>query len=279
MSQRYESQFLTFDRSEIFFQQWRMESPRGTVLITHGLSEHSDCYHDLACVLNKDQWNVLSWDLRGHGRSSGKRGYVADFDHFISDLQAFNKLLNERGLIDTDKPKILFGHSLGGLIVLKALIDCDLGATAACLSAPALGLEKQPSRLKELIAHVAAKWLPQITLWNEITYDQLTRDENKIKSYGKDALRHDKISPRLYLGMVDSFDHIHQNLPGVNIPLFFQVPGQDTIIDSTSCLDLYKKLDSTRCQFELYSNSRHEIFNDLDRGQAIKDLKDFINQL
>lgn len=247
--------------------------------MTHGLAEHSDCYNDLAHLLNRDQWDVFSWDLRGHGKSSGKRGYVADFDDFISDFNAFNMVLNQRHLIDTDKPTVLFGHSLGGLITLKTLIKHDLETTAACLSAPALGLVKQPSRLKALAIDFTAQWLPKITLGNEISYDQLTSDRNIIKTYENDPLRHDKISPHLYLGMVESFDYVHEKLPEVNIPLLFQVPGEDTIVDSASCLSLYRKLNQEQCKVELYPNSRHEIFNDLDRERAIKDLKNFINQL
>ena len=279
MTQRYESQFTTSDRSEIFFQQWKVESPRGIVLITHGLGEHSDCYSELAHSLNKDHWDVFSWDLRGHGKSSGKRGYVADFDNFLLDFKALNKILSQRQLIEINKPKVFFGHSLGGLITLKALIMDDMGALAVCLSAPALGLAKCPPRIKTLVAHIAARYLPKITLWNEIHYDQLTSDENHLKSYGNDPLRHEQISPCLYLGMVEGFDYVHEKLPEIRTPLFFQVPGEDTIINSTRCFDLYKKLDPERCKIKLYPNSRHEIFNDLDKEKAFEDLKSFINPL
>ncbi len=274
---KYESSFTTLDRSEIFFQQWRVDSPRGVVLITHGLAEHSDCYEELAHALNGDCWDVFAWDLRGHGRSSGKRGYITHFDDFVSDLVAFNNHLSQYQLVFTNQPKIFFGHSLGGLIVLKALIENNLGVTAACLSAPALGLALRPPLLKVMAAKWVSRWLPWVTLGNEIKYTQLTQNFEKIKLYDKDPLRHDRISPRLFLGMIENFDYVRRELPDVDLPFLFQIPGKDTIIDSESSLGVCQKLNREECRVEVYSQSCHEIFNDLERDQAIQDLREFIN--
>ena len=73
---------------ELFLQSWvkKGSGQRGLFFITHGISEHSDCYHKLATAMAEKDWTVFSWDLQGHGRSSGKRGFVPDFAHFARDL-------------------------------------------------------------------------------------------------------------------------------------------------------------------------------------------------
>src|SRR5690606_19212709 len=74
---------------KLFIQSWhdKDSSSRGTVLITHGISEHSECYDHVAQSLAKAGWHVFAWDLQGHGRSQGKRGYIRDFKEFGRDLK------------------------------------------------------------------------------------------------------------------------------------------------------------------------------------------------
>src|ERR1700712_660798 len=91
--QRFEGHFSGFDDTELFFQTWSKEEPaQGTIIISHGLAEHSECYHPLAKVLAENGWYVIGWDLRGHGRSEGKRGYVKDFGEYQKDLEVFIRL-------------------------------------------------------------------------------------------------------------------------------------------------------------------------------------------
>ena len=77
--QRFEGHFKGSESNELFYQTWTPEKVRGLFVITHGLAEHSECYHPLAKMLSDDGWLVYAWDLRGHGRSEGKRGYIKNF--------------------------------------------------------------------------------------------------------------------------------------------------------------------------------------------------------
>ena len=279
MPKRLESQFVTSDNSEIFFQQWETRSPRGQILITHGLGEHSDCYNQLADSLNADKWNLFAWDLRGHGKSSGKRGYVAHFDNFISDLKTFHKFLTDHRFLHKDKPTVFLGHSMGGLIILKTLITVPLKASAICLSAPTLGLNQPPSDLKVWTTRTAAKLFPQLTISTQIKLEELTRDPQRIDSYKRDILRHFRISFDLYMGMLESFDYVEKNLSQLQIPMLFQIPGKDTIVNNAKTLEICQSLDSKLCQIRHYPESFHEVLQDLDHQKAFKDIKDFINKL
>ena len=284
MTKRSESYFKTLDKSKIFFQRWEAESSRGQVLITHGLGEHSGSYKHVAHSLNQDHWDVLAWDLRGHGKSSGQPGYASHFDDFTSDFQKWNEILEEGQWVNKDKPLVFFGHSMGGLIMLKYLLNNEakpaLPVSAACLSAPALGLVKKASPLLLWVASLIVKLYPRLTLHNQIQYQKLTNDEKQIKFYEMDALRHNKISPNIYLGMIESFNYIHKCIHGnptqFNIPMLFQIPEKDTIIDSQRTIDMTKKLNPAMCQVRIYSNSYHEIFNGLEKEVALNDLKAFL---
>ena len=122
---RSEMFFKGFDNSQLFLQTWFHEKSCGTILITHGQGEHSECYHrvisefNLASEQHKNlPWNFIAWDLRGHGKSDGIRGYARDVDDYVLDFECFmNSATEIKGV--KQRPVVLMSHSLGGLIQTK----------------------------------------------------------------------------------------------------------------------------------------------------------------
>ncbi|MCB0407804.1 MAG: alpha/beta fold hydrolase, partial [Bdellovibrionales bacterium] len=211
MTERFESRFKGFDKKELFFQCWLTPQADRTMVITHGLAEHSECYHDFALKMNEDKINVYAWDLAGHGRSSGKRGYIPNFNDYELDLRCFiDVIFKEIG--SDDKKIILFGHSMGGLITLMHLLSAETSRyAAACLSSPALGYSIEVSSIKDWLARFSNKWLPTLTLYNEIEYRDLTHLPEKLAEYENDSFRHDKVCAAIYLGMMENFDFVFKN--------------------------------------------------------------------
>src|SRR5262249_11892167 len=95
--------------------------PKGVVLITHGYAEHCGRYHEVAHVIVNAGWAALSYDVRGHGKSPGERGYIDRFATYLADFAAM--LDAARALADAAAPMVLLGHSHGSLITLRALAD------------------------------------------------------------------------------------------------------------------------------------------------------------
>lgn len=277
MSERFENTFIGHNGAELFYQTWEPANPRGTIVVTHGLAEHSDCYQSFADELTPDQWRVVAWDLRGHGRSAGKRGYVEEFDHFCEDLNIlYSMIKKQRG----DQPVIPFGHSLGGLITLKTQLRFGLSdAPALCLSSPCLGLNIEIPKLKEKFAELASDWLPKTTLANEISYEALTRNRQLHEEYAHDTLRHDRISPRLFVGMRDSFNEVQEHALEFTMPLLMQLAGEEKVVNTQASQAFYDRVGSKQKEIHIYNESYHEIFNDLDRADVFADFKNFINKL
>ncbi|MCB0389877.1 MAG: lysophospholipase [Bdellovibrionales bacterium] len=275
MSEQYESTFHGYQHAEIFYNMWRIPNPVATILITHGLAEHSECYKELAEDLNKLNYNVIAYDLRGHGRTEGARGVIEDFDIFSQDLLLFIEHCQKN--YQNDKPFFLFGHSLGGLITAKTILQYSItDINAVVFSAPCFGLKVDVPAWKEKLAKLTSQWLPNMTLWNELRYEDLVRDPAKIKSYESDPLRHDKISPRLFLGMLNAIEFIKNNETDFDLPLLMQVAGNDRICNSSTGIRFYENCSSTFKKLQIYDESLHEIYNDLDRQIAIRDLQSFL---
>jgi alpha-beta hydrolase superfamily lysophospholipase len=285
-SQRYESHFKGYQGLELFLQSWQnsKDTPpsRGTLVITHGMGEHSECYHHTAEALVAMGWTVVSWDLRGHGRSEGKRGYIADFGQYALDLGFFL-----RHLKNADKlagPFALIGHSMGGLITLRHLLnELNEGMSsptphAVTLSSPLLGVALAVPVVKDLAAKFLYRVIPSITLFNEIKYEDLTRDPVFLKSYASDTLRHDKISPGIYLGMLENMALVKEQASRIQLPMLVQAAGEDKVVSLQAIREFFPILGSKEKSLIVYEGSYHEIFNDLDRSQVYKDLDVFLTQ-
>lgn len=277
--ERLEGSFFGFDDSELFYQVWRPEeNSRGSLIITHGMAEHSECYHALATELVQDQWTVYAWDLRGHGRSEGKRGFVRDFSDYRKDLSCFIDYLKS---IETtnERPRFLIGHSMGGLIQLQLMIDNPpQGFKAFVCSSPALGLSIKIPNFKRSGAEFLAKWAPRMTMFNEIKYQDLHRDPELLKEYEADPLRHDKISPGLFVGMLQAMDEVKAKAGEIHQNIMFQLAGNERICDSAISSEVFENIASKNKKIIIYPDSLHEIYNDEDRDQVIHDLKFYLQE-
>src|SRR5690625_2382014 len=82
-----------------------------TLIFTHGLGEYSKSYEETAKYFNELGFYVITYDIRGHGKSEGERGSIGSFKLFLDDL---NELVNF-AYKNTNKV-FLVGHSMGGVI-------------------------------------------------------------------------------------------------------------------------------------------------------------------
>ena len=235
--------YLTLDEdTDLFYQIWDVPKPKGTVIITHGIGEHSSCYQLLASKLNKNKWQVIGWDLRGHGYSSGQRGYVDQFSDHCSDFKKIVKQVTKEhhpeGL-----PLVLFSHSMGAAITLLTHAKIALkNVSAFCLSSPALGVDKQPPQAKEALSQFADKFIPRLTINNEIDPEDLSQIPEQIQSYERDNLRHNKINSRTYYGILEASKKVFQKIDKFNTPLLLQIAGKESIVSNKQSNRFFRKL-------------------------------------
>jgi lysophospholipase len=269
-----ESIFKGYDDTDIFFQVWEAPSPKGVLLITHGQAEHSDAYHRLVEGLTNSHWTIIAWDLRGHGRSGGKRGFAAKFDEYAYDLELLLKKIQP---ITANLPLVLLGHSMGGLVTLKTILDNQsIHYNGLVLSAPLLGLRLPVPGWKTFSAEWINRIYPEITLGNEIKFEDLTREKAIQEEYKKDALRHDRISPGVFLGFKEAMEQIKNRGAKMKHPLLMQIPTGDPICNPDISIAFFESATSDLKQLCTYEDAKHEIYNDIIREQAYADLANFL---
>jgi len=278
MIKRTESFFNSFDGTKIFFQYWEKPEYVGTVIITHGQGEHSDAYLRLIEGLQDSPWNFLAWDLRGHGRSEGQRGYASRFDDFTRDFSGLLTHIQDRPQLK-NKKTIFLAHSMGGLIQLKTQFLFGLPPhEAQVLSAPLLGLSVAVPLIKDLGAVVMNQVFPRLTLSNEIRYANLTRDPDVILEFERDAFRHGKISSGVYLGMLESFPFVQEKAAEFKSPFLLQMSDNDPIVSSPAALKFFDAAGSPLKFKNIYHDGMHESYNDIHRATVYQDLKEFLKK-
>ena len=145
---------------------------------------------------------MFSFDLRGHGRSEGRRGHVDAFPRFLEDLLAMEREME--GLVGRALPKALMGHSLGGLIGIRRLQTFSGPFIGGVFSAPWLEAA-QPDWVRKLGRGLG--WaLPEFPFPSGIGAGGLTRDPEMQKSIKADPLVHRRITGRLFREAVDDDD-------------------------------------------------------------------------
>lgn len=280
MIQRAEFLLKTPDTQEdLYLQRWKRDDwpCDATIIITHGVAEHSDCYNATAEALANQRFQVFAWDLPGHGKSYGQRGYVKAFSEFTERLDFI--IQEVKKLIVDDSPLYLFGHSLGGLITLKYVLEHPKAPVqAVLLSSPALGVKVAVPMIKDRAARVLNLFAPKITIPHELEFNDLSRDRAVVNTYSKDPLRHKKFSAPLYLGILEAMEEVQNRAHHIELPIHIQAAGQDRIVDTVATQLFFKKLGSTEKKLKIYEESFHEIFNDLNRQEVVDDLVAYLRQ-
>ncbi len=276
MLKRSEGYFRGKDDFELYFQAWTPAKPVATLVINHGLGEHTDCYQRLVDGLSDQNIQFIAWDMRGHGRSEGKRGVVKRLSDYSADLVILIDFIRNE---ISKKPIAMVGHSLGGLVTLNTIIrNPELDIKCAVLSSPLLGVQVEVPELKKIGAKYLAEYLPSLTMWNELDDKILTHEKKILTEFEKDPLRHDRVSPRLYLDMVGYSERIRREGGSVLLPIFFQLSGQDKVVSTKASSAFYETVKSKDKELKIYENSYHEIYNDVEREVAFADIKAFFKK-
>lgn len=219
----------TDDGITLIYRAWEVDRPRACVRIVHGLGEHGGRYARLADALVTQGVAVFAADLRGHGVSGGRRGHARQLDEFLSDLERL------AGEIGCTAPQFIFGHSLGGLIALRAVQTGRAGElTGLVLSAPALQLPQPVRRWRDPAAAILSLIAPVLELPSGIDPEHLSHAPDEVAAYRTDPLVHDRITPRLFVGMRRAMRSAASEAERVEVPVLLLVPGEDRIVDAAT---------------------------------------------
>ncbi len=251
--------FTTSDSLELFGQGWFPDSaPDAVINLVHGLGEHSGRYQHLAKYFIGENIAVLSFDLRGHGQSAGTKGYTPQFDFLLDDISRF---LDESKNRFPGLPAFIYGHSLGGLLVLSYLLRETPEVKGAIVTDPFLRTAFKPPALKIFAAKILDKISPKMSLSNEVDPNGLSHDKEVVQKYIDDPLVHDKLTPRLGIAMLRAGEQALQDAAQLKIPLLLMHGNADPITSCDASKEFAERAGSI-CTLHLWEGMYHEIHNE-----------------
>lgn len=255
------------DGETFVLRNWPAHAPtRTAVIIHHGLGEHGGRYASFAHHLDTLPAHLWTFDARGHGETTGKRGDAAGIEQFAADLEALlPKLIAGAG---ADKV-ILVGHSLGAVIVSWYLTTRKPhdAITAVCLSAPPVKIARTLAvRVKTVVGRTLSRVAPTLTLANGIPASGISSDPAEVARYTGDPLVHDRLSVRLGLSLLDDPPKIVGRAGGVTLPALLWHGLDDPIVDVAGTRELFDGLgsrDKTLLELPGYRHESHHERPDL----------------
>jgi len=248
-------------------------TPRAVVAMVHGLAEHIDRYADLHQVLLKAGFAVAAADLRGFGRSPGARGHINGWADYRADACA---ILDGARSLAPEAPLFLFGHSMGGLIVLDTALNAsphDLrGLRGVISSGPALipGGVRRP--LVEAFARALSGLLPRLSIAMKINPQGISSLPEVVQDYLADPLIHHQVTVRWGTEIMACMPATLQAASRFAHPLLIQHGADDPINSPEGSRAFIERCGHADRSLKLYPGSRHEVHHDVGAAQFAQDL-------
>lgn len=257
-------------------RSWPLPGADRAVLIVHGLGEHSGRYTHVAAWFRARGYDVRSYDQRGHGRTKGPRGAVRHADDLLVDLAA----VYTEYAAGRSRPPLLLGHSMGGLVVARTVLDGRVRPTAMLITSPALRTLEAPwlQKLARMLTSIA----PNLPLSSGLPLKYVSHDAAVIEAYRTDPLRSSRITPRLADFIFRAGAASVADAPTLPVPTLLLVAGSDHLVDPAGSRDFAAAAASTnRLTTRFFDTLYHELMNEAEpaRSQVMKQMGDWLERL
>lgn len=272
----FSGKYLQIDsKYKIFLREWLPnQKAEKNVFIIHGLGEHSGRYEDFAKNLTQKNIGVFCIDLIGHGKSNGKRGHIKSFEDYINAVENGIIYIRKKFL---DTPIILFGHSLGGLICLKFLLDRESKEIEkAIVSSPWIETALKIPKHLLFIHKIFQKIIPRLQLSNNLITSHLSKNQKVVTDYESDILVHDKITLNLFSEILTTIEDVLKRSSRIKVQTFIYHGKNDKIISYKGTEKIANSIPNKK--FILFDNIYHEPHNDIEKDVIYKEINDFINK-
>jgi acylglycerol lipase len=255
-----EGRFTGIGGGAIAYQAWLPESAAvAAVLVVHGLGEHAGRYQNLIARLLPLGYAVYGFDLPGHGHSEGVRGFVARFDDYTAALDHLSHKIHEW---HPALPCFLFGHSMGGLVVARHLLDAPPRIRGAMLSSPCLGVRRRHLPLLRLSLRLLSRLVPRARVL-AIDPAGLSRDPQVVADYRTDPLVfHGLSTARLAAELLRTIDSVLEKAGEIRLPLLVLQGDADRIVDPSGAQRFHERVGASDKTLLWFDGFCHELLNE-----------------
>lgn len=273
----FETSYTTHDGLKLYLQAWLPEIPKASLLLVHGLGEHSGRYGAIVAKLNDLGVAVFTFDGRGHGKSvEGKP--TAYFDSFQDYLQDIDALFGKAKNYLPGLPAFLYGHSMGGGLVAAYVLKYKPKAAGVILSSPAIKEAEGTSYLLIAISGLINKLLPKYKVL-KLDVAGVSRIPEEVEKYKTDSLVYqENIPARTGYELYQMMQFIQGKAESFDLPLLLIHGDADRLTNPKGSELLATKAKSADKTFRLFPGGYHELINDSDREEVMQLIVDWVGE-
>jgi len=252
------------------------KKPKAVIALVHGFGEHGGRYEPMAAALKKKNIAIISVDLHGHGKTGGKRGVCHAYGTLMSDVDA---LLEKTRSLYPGVPLFLFGHSMGGGLVLNHVLRRQPeGLAGVIVSAPLIRPGKPLPGLQMLVLRLIRKIMPNFSANAGLDANGISTIEAEVKKYNDDPLVHGKMGAGLAVDVMAGGEWLldYANVWDEKLPLLLYHAKADPLTAFSASEDFARLVPG--CEFRVYEDVLHEMHNDTSRDEVFAMIDTFISE-
>jgi alpha-beta hydrolase superfamily lysophospholipase len=245
--------------NSLFAREWVPGSkPKALVVLVHGLSDHGGRYRQVAESFAKDNVAFLAPDLRGHGKSDGKRCHFDSLELVMDDLNTVVNFIIKKypGI-----PVFIYGQSMGGNLALNYAFRFRQKIAGVIANSPWFRLAKKPNLISRAAASLLDPFFPSMLFPDGLKSGDICHIPEVCESYRTDPLSDHKISVRTYRILARAGEWLLKNAENFTMPVLLMHGNADPITSFDASRQFAGKM-GLLCQFHSWEGLFHELHNE-----------------
>jgi acylglycerol lipase len=254
---------------------------KGTVIVIHGFAEHAGRFENTVARLGQIGWSAKAITLKGHGKA-GIRPDIENFDDYlqpiIAEINAVNNSCQEGAM---QRPVILLGQSMGGLIASRIALSAHSNIAGLILSSPAFGVADPIPKTALSLLRFLGKIAPTLPLVPPPKggAKALSQTAKAQSDFENDPLCwHGRLGPRMASEMAYASRDTEQLIHEISIPVLMLWGNADTVISPDAMLRTSNKISPQYLSKKIWPEGRHHLFTDLHAESHIECIILWLNQ-
>lgn len=248
----------------LYAAHWPVERPRAVIALVHGQGEHIGRYAHLAAWYNHHHIAVLGYDQQGYGRSEGRRGHARNLEVLLDDV---GQLIAETRARYPNTPLFLYGHSMGGNLVLNYTLRRDPLLTGLIATSPWIRLAFEAPALKVMAGRLLRRFMPTLSLPTGLTARFISHDDAVVEAYKNDPLVHSRLSAAAGIALMEGAGWLNQFSGVFSIPVLLLHGTGDKIISSSATREFFGRVGGEVTHHE-WAGLYHELHNEPEQEEV-----------
>jgi len=262
------------DGLELFFRSWEPEgATKAVVCFVHGLGEHSGRHAHIGKAFSEAGFALVTFDLRGHGKSGGQRGHFPSFQAVMDDIHGLIQQGSERfpGL-----PVFLYGHSLGSLLVLNYATFHQHSLAGVIVTGAGLRSPVLEQKAKVTLSKALGRLLPTVTIPTGLDPETISRDPEVVRAYQADPLVHKVVTLSGVLVGISAVDRAFAHAAEFPVPLLLMHGTADRLTYPRGSQE-FADLVPENVTLKFWDGFYHELHNEPEQDEVFAFIIDWMN--